>query len=188
MATLNYNEITPKKYIVHEGAPHEVLSSHVFRMQQRKPVNATKLRNLMSGKVVKHSFHVSDKAEEAELEKREAKYLYKNRGQWWFCVPSDPSNRFQLAENVIGAGAKFLKTNAVVEQILFNDKIVSVHLPIKVELKVTEAPPDVRGNTAAGGSKIVLLETGAQISVPMFIKESDVIRVNTETGQYVERV
>ncbi|MFZ2555222.1 MAG: elongation factor P, partial [Minisyncoccia bacterium] len=70
----------------------------------------------------------------------------------------------------------------------FDEKIFNVKLPVKVELKVTEAPPDVRGNTAQGGSKIVTLETGATLNVPMFIKEGDVLRINTETGEYAERV
>ena len=72
--------------------------------------------------------------------------------------------------------------------VTFEGNIVSIKLPIKVELKVVEAPPDVRGNTAQGGSKIVKLETGATITTPMFVKEGDVIRINTESGEYVERV
>jgi elongation factor P len=88
---------------------------------------------------------------------------------------------------MVGEGGKFLKPNTEVETQSFNDSIFTVKLPIKMELKVVEAPPDVRGNTAQGGSKIVKLETGADINAPMFIKEGDVIRINTETGEYVER-
>ena len=88
----------------------------------------------------------------------------------------------------MGESAQFLKTNTEVETLWFDDKLFRVKLPIKVELEVTEAPPDVRGNTAQGGSKIVTLETGATIDVPMFVKEGDVLRINTETGEYVERV
>ena len=93
MSLLEYNEITEKKYIVLEGQPYEVISSHVFRKQQRKPVNATKLKNLMTGKVTEYSFHQSEKVEEAEVDEREVKYLYNNRGQYWFCDINDPSNR-----------------------------------------------------------------------------------------------
>jgi elongation factor P len=88
----------------------------------------------------------------------------------------------------MGGEGKFLKTNTDVETLWFKGALFRVKLPIKVELKVTEAPPDVRGNTAQGGSKIVELETGATLDVPMFVKLGDVIRVNTETGEYVERV
>jgi len=92
---------------------------------------------------------------------------------------------------------KFIKPNSTIDTISFpaqsgsasggNDEIIGVKVPIKVELKVTEAPPDMRGNTAQGGSKQVTLESGAVINVPMFVKEGDVIRINTETGDYVER-
>ena len=81
-----------------------------------------------------------------------------------------------------------MKTNALVELAIFNEKIIAVVLPIKVELKVKEAAAAVRGNTVQGGTKQVTLETGATVNVPMFIGEGDVIRINTETGEYVERV
>jgi elongation factor P len=84
MSILEYNEVTEKRFIVMDGQPYEVLSSHVFRKQQRKPVNATKLKNLMTGKVTEYSFHQSEKVEEAEIDSREVKYLYNSRGEWWF--------------------------------------------------------------------------------------------------------
>lgn len=190
---LEYNEITERKYIVFEGEPYEVLSSHVFRKQQRKPVNATKMRNVLTGRIVEHSFHVSDKAEEADISKREVKYLYTNKGQYWFAEPNNPSKRFELPNELIGDAGKFLKENIVVDALVYDDgsddgKIIGLKLPIKMELKVIEAHPAVKGNTAQGGTKAVKLETGAEIQVPMFINEGDVVRVNTETGQYAERV
>lgn len=189
---LEYNEITERKYIVFEGEPYEVLSSHVFRKQQRKPVNATKLRNMLTGRIVEHSFHVSDKAEEADISKREVKYLYANKGEYWFCDANNPSKRFPLPEMLVGNAGKFLKTNTVVDALIYDDgsdegKIIGLKLPIKVELKVTEAHPAVKGDTAQGGSKIVKVETGADVQVPMFIKEGDIIRINTETGDYTDR-
>ncbi len=100
----------------------------------------------------------------------------------------DKSKRFSIASDMMGESGKFLKGNTEIETLSFNSKIFSVKLPIKVELKVTEAPPNTRGNTAQGGSKVVTLETGANLDVPMFINEGDLIRVNTETGEYAERV
>lgn len=185
---LEYNEITERKYIVFENEPYEVLSSHVFRKQQRKPVNATKLRNMLTGRIVEHSFHVSDKAEEADIDKKEIKYLYTNRGQYWFCEASDPSKRFELPETMIGGAAQFLKPNIMVDSLVWDEKIIGLKLPIKMDLRVTEAHPAVKGNTAQGGTKAVKLETGAEVQVPMFIKEGDVVRVNTETGLYTDRV
>lgn len=185
---LEYNEIKERKCIIFDNEPYEVLTSHVFRKQMRKPVNATKLRNLISGRVIEHSFGATDKAIEADVEKKKVKYLYNNRGEWWFCEENDPSKRFKLDPEIIGDGAKFLKVNAVIEAKLFNEKIFGIEIPIKVELKVTDAPPAVKGDTAKGGNKYVTLETGAQITAPMFVNEGDIIRINTETGEYVERV
>jgi elongation factor P len=185
---LEYNEITERKYIVFENEPYEVIDSHVFRKQQRKPVNATKMRNMLSGRIVEHSFHVSDKVEEADITKREVKYLYTNKGEYWFAEANDPSKRFQLAESLIGPGAKFLKPNILIDAMEWSDKIIGLKLPIKMDLKVTEAHPAVKGNTAQGATKMVKLETGAEIQVPMFINEGDTVRVNTETGAYTDRI
>jgi elongation factor P len=185
---LEYNEIKEGRFIVYNGEPYEVLSSHVFRKQQRKPVNATKLRNLLTNRIVENSFHVSEKVAEAEIGKKEVKFLYTNKGEYWFCEPDNLSKRFQLPESMIGNSSKFLKENSVVEAILFDDKIFGLRLPIKVDLKVTEAHPAVKGNTAQGATKEVVLETGATVQVPMFIKEGDTVRINTETGQYTDRV
>jgi elongation factor P len=188
MAMLEYNEVKERKYILFEGEPFEVLESHVFRKQQRKPVNATKLKSLLTGRIVEHSFHVSDKVDEAELSHRNIKYLYQNKGEYWFCEETDPSKRFKLDANLISESIKFVKQNSVVEALIFDERIIGVQVPIKVDLKVTEAADAVRGNTVQGGTKLVKLETGAEINVPMFIVEGEVIRINTETGQYVERV
>lgn len=190
---LEYSEIKERKYIVFEGDPYEVLSSHVFRKQQRKPVNATKLRNLLTGRIVEHSFHVSDKAEEADIKKHEVKFLYANKGEFWFSEVNDPSKRFQLPEDMIGSASKFLKANTIVDTLIFEDgsdegKTIGLKLPIKMDLKVTESHPATKGNTAQGASKEVVLETGATLMVPMFIKEGDTVRVNTETGDYADRV
>ncbi len=188
MTMLEYNEIVPRKYIELDGAPFEVLTSHSFRKQMRKPVNQTKLRNLITGKVVERAFHASEKVDEAEIETKSIKYLYSNRGEYWFSETNDPSKRFSLAESMVGESGRFMKTNSNVDALIYNDEIIGVHLPIKVELAVKEAAPAVKGNTVQGGSKEVVLETGATLMVPLFINEGDVLRINTETGDYVERV
>ncbi len=193
---LEYNEILPKKVILLEGEPYEVLDAHVFRKQMRKPVNQTKLRHLITGKVTEQAFHQAEKAEEADLSTKEVKYLYTNKGEYWFCSVKNPSERFALSSDLVGTVGQFLKANTVVEAVLFADpksddedgRIISVRVPIKVELLVKEAPPAVRGNTAQGGSKQITLETGTVINAPLFINEGDLVRINTETGQYVERV
>ncbi|MEI8337793.1 MAG: elongation factor P [bacterium] len=188
MAILEYNEITVRKYIVVEGEPYEVIDNNIFRMQQRKPQNKTKLRNMITGRVMDMTFHASDKAPEADIEKKEAKYLYNTKGEFWFCDPKNPGDRYKIDGASLGEGMKFVKPNTVLDLLMFGERIIGVRLPIKVELKVTEAHPAVKGNTAKGGNKLVVLETGATLTVPMFINEGDVIRVNTETLEYVERV
>ncbi len=191
---LNYNEILGKKFIVYEGQPFEVLDAHIFRMQQRKPVNQTKLKNLFTGKVTEITFHQADKVEEAEINLREIKYLYTNKGQFWFSEVKDPSKRFSMTEEVVGKGGQFLRPNSLINVLMWlppgeegEGKMIGIRLPIKVELKVTEAPPAVKGDTAKGGNKVITLETGATLNAPMFITEGDVVRINTETGEYVER-
>lgn len=184
---LEYNEIKERKYIVMDGEPYEVVTSHVFRKQQRKPVNATKLKNLITGKVMEYSFHQNEKAEEAELETRKVKYLYEAKGEYWFCEEKDPGKRFNLDADIVGAMIGFVKQNSLVDLVTFQDRIVSIKTPVKVILLVKEAADAVKGNTAQGGLKQVILETGAKINVPMFINQGDSISINTETGEYVER-
>ncbi|MEQ1561191.1 MAG: elongation factor P [Nitrospira sp.] len=187
MAMLDYSEITERKYIVFNGEPWEIITSHVFRKQQRKPVNAVKMKNLITGKVTEQSFHVSEKVEEAEIDQKDAKFLYQNRGEFWFCNPEVPSERYKIEEDTIGPQAKFMKKDMIIQLMSFGDKMIGVKIPIKIELKVIEAHPAVKGNTAQGGTKMVKLETGAEIQVPMFIKEGEIVKVNTETGEYTER-
>lgn len=193
MSQLQYSEIREKKIIIHDDEPCEVVESHVARTQQRKPQNQVKLRSLISGKVFPATFHVADSADEADIEKRDVTFLYENKGEYWFCDPKDKSNRFKLEEALLGNAAKFLKQNSNATALVWTneddeEKIIKITLPIKMEFKIKEAPPAVRGDTSKGGNKIITLENGATLNAPMFISEGDTIRVNTETGEYVERV
>lgn len=188
MAVLSYSEVVPKKIITLDGDPYEVLSSHVFRMQMRKPVNQTKLRNLRSGKVVEHSFHQAETVREADVEYEDITFLYAHRDEYWFTEKDNPKNRFKVDEALLGETSHFLKQNSDVEAMRYDDEIIGIKLPVKLDLKVTDAPPAVKGNTAQGGTKQVTVETGAIINAPMFINEGDILRINTDTGQYVERV
>lgn len=188
MAMLEYNEITVRKYIIHEGEPYEVVENHVARTQQRKPQNKTRIKNLLNGRMVDVSYHAADKVEEAEIDDKEAKYLYTTKGEFWFCEPNDPSKRFKISEDILGVKARFLKPNSIYDTMVFEEKIFGVKLDATVDLKVTEAPPGVKGDTARGGNKLVTVETGAQVTTPLFVNEGDVIRINTETGEYRERV
>lgn len=191
---LSYNEVKERKYIILDDQPFEVVSSHVFRKQQRKPVNQTKLRNLINGSIKNHTFHSADNVEEADIERKNIKYLYKrpNRQagitEFWFCEIDNPGNRFMLDESVIADQQMYLKENSEIEAMLFDEKVIGIKLPIKMDLKVVEAPPAVKGNTANAANKQITLETGLVINAPIFITEGEIIRVNTETGEYTERV
>lgn len=188
MAILSYNEIIPKKIIEYNGEPYLVLSSWVFRKQQRKPVNQTKLKGLKTGKVLEISFHQAETVPEADIEKKNLTYIYRAKGEVWFHEAGDPKKRVSLSEAAVGERIRFIKEKSDVTALIWDDEIIGIDIPIKVELKVVEASPAVKGNTAQGGSKQVVLETGAAVATPLFINEGDIIRINTETGEYTERV
>jgi len=185
---LSYNELKIGTMFRFDGIPYEVLEYAFLRMQQRKPVAKTKIKNLLTGQVIERNFHQNEPIEEIEIEKQPITYLYNHKGEFWFCEKGNPKNRFKLEESKIGPAAKFLKPNSEVTAIKLDEQILSVKAPIKIDLKITETPPGERGNTAQGGTKTATLETGAQVAVPLFVNTGDIVRVNTETGEYVERV
>jgi elongation factor P len=186
---LSYTNITPKKVIVLDGEPYEVTqTSGVVKKQRQKPHNTAKIRNLRTGATVEKTFSQADKIIEAELETCEMKYLFTNRGECWMSNPKNPGERKSIPESIVSDQLPYLRENDLLETLLFNGDILGVRIPIKVELKVTEAPPNIKGNTSAGGNKVVTLETGLTVTTPLFVEAGDTIRVNTETGAYVERV
>ena len=186
--SLSYSDLKSGVVFVYEGEPYQVLKSDFLRKQQRKPVMQTEIKNLISGKVLQRNFHMNESFEEADVEREEIKYLYSNRGEFWFCAADDPSQRFQLPEEVGGAQMQFVKENSLVKSINFNDEPIGVEVPIKMDLEVKDAPPSIKGNTASGGNKQIELETGAKISAPLHINTGDIVRVNTQTGEYDTRV
>ena len=185
---INYNDLKPGTVFILDGQPYQVVEFSFLRMQQRKPVAQTKIKNLITGKVISRNFQHTESFAGAEINYREVKFLYNHRGKFIFCEINDPSKRFEISEEQIGETAKFLKPNSNIQVMEFEDKIVNVILPIKMEFKIIEAPPNIKGNTAQGGIKAVKIETGTMINTPLFIEEGDIIRINTQTGEYVERV
>lgn len=185
---LSYTELKPGRAIIVDGQPYEVVDYSFSKMQRQKGVVQSKIRNLINGKILSRSIHSNESFEEAEINKVDVKYLYNHRGEYWFSELDDPSKRFSLTEDIIGETGRFLKGNAVVTAIIFKEDIININLPIKMDLKVKSAPPSDKGDTATGGRKPVILETDAKVNVPLFVNTGDVIRVNTESGEYVERV
>ncbi|HMP67566.1 MAG TPA: hypothetical protein PKA60_02345 [Candidatus Paceibacterota bacterium] len=190
---LSYNEIKERRYIILDGEPYEVLSSHVFRKQQRKPVNQVKLRNMISGSIRSETFHVNDSVSEAELDNKKAKFIFKKynsrekRNEFWFSEIEKP-NRFEISEELIGDRHKFIREGSEIDILIFEEKVIGIKIPIKIELKVVDAPPAVKGNSSTGAQKQITLETGLVLNAPLFVNEGDTIRINTENCEYVERV
>lgn len=147
-----------------------------------------KLKSMRTGNVVERTFKSGEQFEEAEVEKMTAKFLYTHKDKYFFSKENDPSSRFELTRELIGQAANFMKPNEVVEGLVYQGNILSISLPIKVNLKVTEAPPGTKGDRAQSGTKTVKLETGAEIQAPLFVEQGDVLEINTETGEYVRRV
>ncbi|MBI2099691.1 elongation factor P [Candidatus Uhrbacteria bacterium] len=184
---LTYSELKKGTVFISDGEPYEVLESQFVRMQQRKPVMQTKIRNLISGKVESRNFHQNETFKEGVIERREAKFLYTHRGEFWFTEPENPKERFLIKEELLGEVKNYLKANELVTLRMFEHQIIGAEVPIKMEFIVKETPPGFKGDTAQGGSKIAKLENGSEVQVPLFINEGDTVIVNTQTGQYVSR-
>lgn len=185
---LSYSELRQGVTFVMDGDPYRVLEYNFLRMQQRKPVAQTKIKNLRSGKVTSRTFHQNESFPEADIEKEKATFLYGNRGEYWFHKAGSPKDRFSMKEEIIDHIAPYLKPNMEVNLDVFEGDIINIEIPIKMDFKVKEAPPGIKGDSATGGNKEVILETGLKINAPLFINEGDVVRVNTESGEYIERV
>jgi elongation factor P len=186
--SLAYTDLTKGVLFIMDGAPYEVLETHFLRMQQRKAVVQTRIRNLMTGKLLDRNFQASDTFEEAEIERKHAIFIYESKGQYWFHADNNPKERFEVDAEVLGEQGKFLKPQLRVQTMVFEDKVIKVEIPVKMDFKVVEAPPAIKGNTAQGGDKVVTIEGGTRVSTPLFVNEGDTIRINTTTGDYVERV
>ncbi len=184
---LSHTDLRKGVVIIMDNLPYQVIEATPQRCAQRRLTVQTKIKNLINGNFFEKNVQQGDTFEEAEIAKIATKFLYSHRGKFFFSEVATPAKRFELAEEQIGNSAKYLKPNTIVDAFYFQEKIINVALPIKVQLKVTEAPPGVRGERSQAGTKQVTLETGAIISAPLFIETGDVIEVNTETGEYSRR-
>ncbi|MCH8741682.1 hypothetical protein IH779_02180 [Patescibacteria group bacterium] len=186
--------------IILDEEPYEILEARPLKMAQRRVIIQTKIKNLINGNVFSKNFHQGETFHEADISKIEAKFLYSHldrkssisdgtsRHRYFFSKKDDPSKRFDLTSEQIGEQTSFLKPNQIIKQIIFKEKVINIALPVKVQLKVIESPPGIKGGRSQPGKKQVTLETGAKINVPLFIKEEDIIEINTETHEYIRRV
>jgi len=147
----------------------------------------TKYRNVKTGGVVERSFNPSDKFEQAQLERRDMNYLY-NDGDLYYFMDVDTYDQVPFSGAAIGDALKFLKENMVCKVVSYKGDIFAIEPPIFVELEITDCDPGVKGDTAQNATKSATVETGATIKVPLFVNQGDIVRIDTRTGEYMERV
>lgn len=183
---ISTNEFKTGVVIKFNNDLYQVLSYQHVKMQQRAPIVKTKLMGLKSGNVIEQSFRSGDKFEDVYLERKEIQYLYREGDLLHFMDTADYHD-ITVNSALVGDKTKFMKDNDLVTGVYCDDKLLMIELPGSVAMKIAETEPGIRGDTAKGGTKPATLETGAVIKVPLFINPGDVIRINTETGEYQER-
>ncbi|MFH1180944.1 MAG: elongation factor P [bacterium] len=185
---LSHTDLKKGVIMLVDGQPYEVLEAMPQRYAQRKLMIQTKIRNLITGNVLDKTVHQGESFEEAEINKLKVKFLYSHRDKFFFCEEQNPAKRFELLPEQVGQAVKYIKPNTILDSLVFNEKIIRVVLPIKVQLRVAEAPPGAKGDRAQSGTKFVTLETGAKINAPLFVEQGDIIEINTETNEYSRRI
>ncbi len=186
---LAFNEIKLGKVVKWNDAPYIITKTEHSKQARAGAVLRVKMKNLLTGAVIENTFQGSDKAEEADLERgQKAQYLYKDEDNAYF-MDQESFEQFGLPTDQIETQLMYLSEGENVLYMSFEGKPVGLDLPPKVTLRVTEAPDGVKGDSAQGRvMKTATLESGYEFQVPLFIKEGDLVKVNTETGEYVERV
>lgn len=185
---ISYSELKRGIKIIVEGQPYEIIEASPMFKGRGSSVLQTKIKNLVNGNLLARTFRSGDNFEEADIVKVKLKFLYSHRDKFVFCHEQNPSKRIEFTKEAVGDQARFMKSNEVVDGLELDGEIVNISLPIKVFLKVVESPPGTKGDRSQAGNKQVTLETGGIINAPLFIKEDDIVEINTETAEYVRRV
>ncbi len=169
------------------GEPYEILDFQHVKMGRGSAFVRTKMKGLRTGKIIEETFSSGDKVPKPELEEKEMQYLYKQDNLCYF-MDTETYEQVPVTEEQLGDSLKYLKENMNVYILYYKGEPIAVELPNFVELKVAQTEPGFKGDTASGGSKPAILETGASVKVPFHINEGDIIKVDTRTGEYIERV
>ena len=186
--SINFSDLSRGLVIELDGQPWQVMDYERHKMQQRAPVTRIKLKNLMTGAVVERTFQRYDTAfSVADMDNRQAQYMYTD-GVFYHFLDQETYDQYELTKELLGDNLNYLKEQMIIEVVFYNGNAIDINLPTHVELEVKETPPSFRGDTAQGGNKPATLETGLRITVPMFITPGTVVRVDTRTGEYTERV
>lgn len=171
----------------HEGNVYQIVEFQHVKPGKGAAFVRTKLKNIISGGVVEKTFRPTEKFEEAHIERKDMAYSYGDDDFYNF-MDNETFDMIQIAKSEIEEQMKFVKENDVCRIMSYKGNVFGVEPPTFVELQITAAEPGVKGNTATGATKPATLETGATIQVPLFVNEGEVIRVDTRTGEYMERV
>jgi elongation factor P len=183
---LGLSDIKTGKKIVWDGQPYVVLDYQHSKTGRAGAVMRTKLKNLLSGATIEYTFQDKDKFEEAEVSKSSAQFLYPEGDEYHF-MDSESYDQFGIPAETLGDSARYLIEGTEVTVLNYAGKAINVELPVKMEFSVKEAPPGIKGDTASGGDKVVTLENGLKVTVPLFISAGDRLIINTEKGAYVSR-
>ena len=180
-------DLKPGRAVIVDGDPYLVTWSRFSKQGRQGGVMATKMKNLKTGAVIQKTFQGNDKLEPADVGFRRVQYLYSSGDAYTF-MDLNSYDQFDLDADTIGSQSQYLVDGQEVDALVFEEKPIGIQLSSTVNLKVVETPPGVKGDTATGGTKFAELESGMKVSVPLFINEGDTVKVNTETGAYMERV
>jgi elongation factor P len=186
MALVTFRDIKKGSIILIDDEPYEVIDRSFRAKQQREAMTTVNMKNLITGRVFEKNFQSSATVEEINLEESKAQFLYREGDNYYF-MDQETYDQFSISKDQLGENVNYLKEETVVRIKKFRDNPIDIILPPEVSLKVTEAPPGVKGDTAQGGSKTVILETGMKISVPLFVEEGDKVIVKTKTGNFDRR-
>ncbi|MCP4504497.1 MAG: elongation factor P [Deltaproteobacteria bacterium] len=169
-----------------EGQPYTMTEFQHHKPGKGAAVTRTKLKNLITGSVIDPTFRSGDKVKEPDLDQQDYQYLYKTEDVYHFMEPIT-FEQVEINEDVLGDATKYLTDSLVVELLFWNEKAISIELPNHVVLEVTDCDPAVKGDTVTGASKPAVLSTGHKVYVPLFINQGDKLKVDTRTGDYLER-
>jgi elongation factor P len=179
-------DLKPGRAIQLDGEPYIVVSSVFGRKSQSKANMQCKLKNLKTGAFISRNFQGSEKIDQADVGYRKVQFLYKTGDRYTF-MDQETFDQFELSDETIGDASGYLIEGGDVDALVFEGNPIGIKLKPTVELKVVETMPGVRGDTATGGNKPAKLESGITVNVPLFINEGDVLKINTETGEYMSR-
>lgn len=184
---ISTNEFRKGAKIEYKGEPFEIIDFQHVKMGRGGAIVRTKLKSLRTGSVLEDTFRSGEKFESPHLDERSMQYLYAEGDHHHF-MDTETFEQMPLSTSQLGDGKKFLKENMVVKILNYRGEPLTVEIPTFVELVVAQTDPGYKGDTASGGSKPATLETGAVVRVPFHINTGDVIRVDTRTSEYIERV